>query len=389
MTEATDIEVIASDVSAYRNGLRAWLDAGNADGWRHHYAETSRASLEYSGKLVALLYESGWGRYGWPTAAGGLGGNALHLGVLYDELARRSIPIPEQYTVLQVLGPMIVHYAPELADRYLGAFLRGEEWWGQGFSESEAGSDMASLRTRAVREGDSYRISGSKLWTSHGVGAARMVVLARTGSAESRHRGLSLFLVDADAPGLDVRPIALANGREELAEVFYDDVIVPADRLIGKENEGWSAAMYLMQFERGLFAWLRSATLHDELGALGEEARKLGRLDQNARHTFGETYLDVAALRARASRTVRRLAAGETLGPEASADKLMLGSTEVSVMNTVREMLGVRFLIDPEYARWRDEWWFSRTTTIYGGSAEVQRQILADKVLNLPKEGGR
>lgn len=389
MTENSPPALLASDTVLYREGLRKWLESGNADEWRHYYAETAIDGITKSGKLVELLYGAGWGRYGWPAAVGGLGGDERHLGILYDELGRRGIPIPEQYTVLQVLGPMIVEYAPDLADRYLGAFLQGGEWWGQGFSEPEAGSDLASLRTRAVRDGENYRISGTKLWTSHGVGAARMVVLARTGTAESRHRGLSMFLVDSNTPGLEIRPIALANGREELAEVFYEDVVVPSDRLIGEENEGWYAAMYLMQYERGLYAWLRSSALLSELDLLAGQVYEFGQNDAHSRQVLGEAYLDVAALHARSSRTVRSLAEGGTIGPEASADKLLLGRAEISVLDAARELLGADFLFNPACARWRDDWWFSRTTTIYGGSAEVQRKILADKVLKLPSEGAR
>lgn len=378
-------ELVASP-ELFRAGLHEWLECGNADEWRHSHAETASQSLTENGRLVALLFESGWGRYGWPVEAGGLGGTELHLGILYDELSRRGIPVPEQYGVLQVLGPMVVRFAPHLAEQYLAPFLRGEEWWGQGFSEPEAGSDLASLRTKAIRDGDTYRISGSKLWTSHGVGAARMVVLARTGTPESRHRGLSMFLVDSDAPGLEIRPIALSNGREELAEVFYDDVVVGADRLIGEEDGGWGAAMYLMQYERGLWAWLRSTAL---LRRLGELAELVDATTEGADAVMGNAYLDVAGLRARAGATVRRLAAGDVIGPEASSDKLMLGRAEFAVQDSARELLGTRFLFEPALREWRDEWWFSRTTTIYGGSAEVQRQILADQVLKLPKEANR
>jgi alkylation response protein AidB-like acyl-CoA dehydrogenase len=386
-TSMTTTEELVKDPESFRSGLRGWLAEGNVDQWRGFHAPTSAESIKGNAALVAALYQSGWGRYGWPQEAGGLGGSPLHLAILYDELSRRGIPVPEQYGVLQVLGPMVVHFAPALATEYLGAFLRGEEWWGQGFSEPEAGSDMASLRTRAQREGKYFRISGSKLWTSHGVGAKRMVVLARTGTPESRHRGLSMFLVDSDTPGLEIRPIALANGREDLAEVFYSDVLVHESRLIGEENKGWGCAMYLMQFERGLWAWLRSTVLLTSLGSLAAELEN----GQESRRVLGEVLLDLSTLRARSARTVRGLAAGATVGPDASADKLLLGAAETSVLDAARTLLGTRFLVGEGDAvsRWREEWWFSRTTTIYGGSAEVQRQILADQVLKLPKEAGR
>jgi alkylation response protein AidB-like acyl-CoA dehydrogenase len=382
MTSSRD--ELAGDHHLFQRALRAWLEQGHADHWRGLNPPTSIESLAVSGELVRFLYAEEWGRYGWPTAAGGLGGTELHLAVLFEELGRRGIPVPEQYAVLQVLGPPLVHYSPDLSARYLGPFLRGEEWWGQGFSEPEAGSDLASLRTRATRTDDGWVINGQKLWTSHGVGARKLVVLARTGTPESRHRGLSLFLVDADTPGITIRGIALSNGREELAEVFYDDVRIPADRIIGQEGGGWAVAMYLMQYERGLWAWLRNSTLFHQLDDLGGMVEP----DDLARRRLGELYLDIAGLRAKAAITVTALAAGGVVGPEASSDKIMLGVAETGLLDAARDLLGDEFVWsdDPAIRHLRELWWWSRTTTIYGGSAEVQRQIVADRVLNLPRE---
>jgi alkylation response protein AidB-like acyl-CoA dehydrogenase len=384
MMDDTETARLADDVDVYRTGLRAWMEQGHLDEWRGAHADTSLATLRLSAGLVARLYESGWGRFGWPAEAGGLGGSVLHLAVLFDELSRRSIPIPEQYSVLQVLGPPMVRFAPEIARDHLNAFLRGDEWWGQCFSEPEAGSDLASLRCRATPVEDGWRVSGQKMWTSHGFGAERFVLLARTGTQESRHRGLSMFLVDADTPGITVRPIALSNGREELAEVFYDDVVVPRHRLIGGEGQGWGVAMYLLQFERGLWAWLRSTVLMGRLDDLVSQVEP----SSAAARRLGRVYLDLAALRARSAITVRSLAEEEPIGPEASADKILLGTGETGVLDAARDLLDDEFGIggDAAVARWREDWWWSRTTTIYGGAAEVQRQILADKVLKLPQE---
>ena len=194
-----------------------------------------------------------------------------------------------------------------------------------------------------------------------------------------------MILVDVDKPGVTVRPIRLASGRAELAECFFDDVRVPASRLIGAEGEGWAVAMFLLQYERALWAWLRAAVLLQRVRAL------VGFLDDGAApatadEVLGTVYLDLLSLRARSVDTVRRLAAGQTVGPEASADKLLLGACEQSVYDAARSLLGSRFLFGEAGRQWREDWWFSRTTTIYGGSAEVQRGIIADRVLKLPKE---
>ncbi|MCW2526928.1 MAG: putative acyl-CoA dehydrogenase, partial [Pseudonocardiales bacterium] len=271
----------------------------------------------------------------------------------------------------------------ELAAQYLPEFLSGEAWWGQGFSEPEAGSDLASLRCRATPTEGGYRLSGQKLWTTNGFTARRLVLLVRTGTPESRHRGLSMIMVDADAPGVTVRPISLSSGRAELAECFFDDVFVPTERLIGNEGQGWAVAMYLLQYERAVYAWQRAAHLAARLRALSAQVPA----SEEAERLLGGVYLDLVAIRARSVVTVRRLAAGYTVGPEASADKILLGNAEHSIMDAARALLGPAFAVgdSEELVRWREEWVFSRTTTIYGGSAEVQRGIIADRVLKLPK----
>jgi len=195
-----------------------------------------------------------------------------------------------------------------------------------------------------------------------------------------------MILVDVGTPGVTVRPIRLASGRAELAECFFDDVRVPASRLIGAEGEGWAVAMYLLQYERALWAWLRAAVLLQRLRALTALVSGGTGHDAGVDEVLGTVYLDLLSLRARSVETVRRLAAGQTVGPEASADKLLLGACEQSVYEAARSLLGSRFLFGDDSRQWREEWWYSRTTTIYGGSAEVQRGIIADRVLKLPKE---
>ena len=382
-----------TDLDGFRTALRAWL-AGEPllDRWRsRHYAGTEERMSDHA-QLMGELNRQGWNRHGWPEEVGGLGGDERFRAVLYDELAAADLPVPGPHLLVETLGPPLVRFAPDLAARHLPAYLRGDEWWGQCFSEPEAGSDLASLRCRARREGDSFVISGQKLWTSHGATATRLVCLLRTGTPESRHRGLSMIMVDVDTPGVSVRPIALASGDNELAEIFFDDVVVPASRLVGEEGQGWDVAMYLLQFERAMFAWMSAADalrrlreLRDQLTAQIDAGRPL---PDGAAARLGEVYTDLVTLRARSADTVRRLAAGETVGPEASVDKVLLATVEISLHDLARDVLGADFLLGPgeDVAQWRADWWYSRSATILGGSAEVQRTILADHVLGLPKE---
>jgi alkylation response protein AidB-like acyl-CoA dehydrogenase len=211
--------------------------------------------------------------------------------------------------------------------------------------------------------------------------------LVRTGTPESRHRGLTMLLIDAASPGVTARPVSLANGRAELGECFFDDVFVSSDRVIGEENGGWAVAMHLLQFERAVYAWMRTAFILARLRQLAAQLPAAALASDSARQRIGSVYLDLVGLRARSAGTVRRLAAGEMVGPEASADKLLLGAAEHSILDAARELLGPTFGVGsaPEIDRWRDEWWYSRAATIYGGSAEVQRGIIGDRVLNLPK----
>ena len=390
LTDVNADDHLVTDLPAYRAAVREFVTSPAVDKWRGSYIDDVAEEMRFTAGLMRVLYDAGFGRYGLPPEAGGLGGDVRHWAVLFDELSLAGITPTGQHSLLVTLAYPVARFAPRLAADYLPEFLSGDGWWGQGFSESEAGSDLAALRCRARRDGDDYVISGHKIWTSHAETANRIFLLARTGTAESRHRGLSMILVDVDAPGVTVRPIRLASGRAELAECFFDDVRVPAARLIGADGEGWAVAMYLLQYERAAWAWLRAAVLLQRLrslvGLLSDGAAPAPAAGAAVSEVLGTVYLDLLSLRARSVDTVRRLAAGQTVGPEASADKLLLGACEQSVYDAARSLLGPRFLFGDASRQWREEWWYSRTTTIYGGSAEVQRGIIADRVLKLPKD---
>jgi alkylation response protein AidB-like acyl-CoA dehydrogenase len=341
-------------------------------------------------RLLAALYEAGWNRYGWPTAVGGLGGDIRHRAALYDELCRADVEIPEQNVILEVVGPALVAFAPGVAARRLPAVLRGEDILCQGFSEPESGSDLAGLRCRAVFDANAgeFVVNGQKIWTSFGHVANHIVLLCRTGTTESRSRGLTMLVVELRAPGVDVRPIRFANGENELSEVFFHDVRVSQDDLVGDVDEGWSVATYLLQFERGMYAWMRQATLSSRLRMLAAHLRSHPDGGHH-RQRLGSALLAVAALRARSLRTVETLACGDLVGPAASMDKLLLATAEHAVYDAGREVLSPEFALDdtqPMVLQWRTEWFYSRAASIYGGAAEIQRTIVADRVLDLPRE---
>jgi len=379
---------VANTVAAHRRKLRTWIAATQDElsAHRSDHHRTAEEALAAGSRFMRFLYDSGWGRWGWPEDAGGRGGPPVLRSVLYDELEYAGYPVPLQYELLETMAPAVLHFAPDLAARILPGALTGEKVWAQGFSEPEAGSDLAALRCRARRDGDHYVVSGQKTWTSQGVGASRIATLVRTGTPDSRHRGLSMLMIDLDTPGVELRPLRFANGHNELAEVFFDDVRVPADRLIGGEGQGWAVAMYLLQYERGNYAWVRQAHIARMLDKL---VRQTGIGDVTAVERLGELWLALQALRLRTGHTTLRLAAGETLGPEISIDKVLLGSTDQQVCDAALSMRRRDFLFsdEPLDETWRAQWFYTRASTIFGGAAEIQRSIIADRVLGLPKEG--
>jgi acyl-CoA dehydrogenase len=376
------------DPDAYATALNAWMES-NA-GELAPFCARNPGSIEdafaHEARFLALLADGGWSRYGWPEDVGGLGGSAILRGVLYDELTRAGYVIPEAYLFFEVLAPTLVTYAPRLAASEFGPCLRGDVVWCQGFSEPDAGSDLASLRTRAVEDGDGFRVNGQKVWASFGTVAQRSAVLVRTGSPESRHRGLSMLWIDLATPGVTVRPISAETGRNEFAELFFDDVVVPRDHLIGELNGGWAVAMYLLQFERGMYAWQRQSWMHTRLEQAMAEAVRLDGTES----LIGGAYLALLALRLKCRDTVLRLAREENPGPGISVDKLLLSGAEQKILDTARTLLWPRLEFDDSDAAqvWRSEWLFARAASIYGGAAEVQRDIVAERLVGLGRARG-
>jgi alkylation response protein AidB-like acyl-CoA dehydrogenase len=331
-------------------------------------------------KVMRMAFDAGFMRMGWPERVGGLGGSSLLRAYLGETLTAHDIVEPGIYSMPEVLAPTMIDYAPpELAATMVPRLLRGEEIWCQGFSEPGTGSNLGSLACRATASDDGYVVSGQKVWTSLAQYAARCVLLTRTGTPESAHRGITAFFVDMDSPGISTRPIETMHGVPEFCEVFYDDVFVPADRVLGDVNQGWSIAMDLLPYERSTALWHRAAYLQRRLEQLVAAAEDL---DPTA---VGETTQLLLAFRARSRATQRRLAAGDKLGPETSIDKVLLATVEQAVFDLAAQGLGAEVAVgdDPVSGRWRAEFLYSRAATIYGGSAEIQRNIIARRLLDL------
>ena len=276
---------------------------------------------------------------------------------------------------------MIDYARPELAAAMVPRLLRGDETWCQGFSEPGTGSNLASLSCRAVSTAAGWRVTGQKVWTSLAQYAERCVLLTRTGPQESAHRGITALFVDMASPGITVRPLATMHGGAEFCEVFFDEVAVPFDRMLGEVDQGWSVAMDLLPFERSTALWHRGAFLYRRLEQLLATAPPGALTSAEVGGVFQQLY----ALRARSRATQHRLAEGQRLGPETSVDKILLASAEQAVFDLVAAGLAddVLFGDDASSEGWRAEYLYSRAATIYGGSAEIQRNIIARRMLDL------
>ncbi len=341
--------------------------------------------MDHLSKVKRLTYDAGWMRWGWPQRVGGFGGSTLLRAYLGEALTARGLVEPGIYSMTEVLAPTMIDFAaPELAADMVPRLLRGQETWCQGFSEPGTGSNLAALSCRATRSGEVWRVSGQKVWTSLAQYADRCVLLTRTGAPDSAHRGITALFVDMDSPGILVRPIETMHGLPEFSEVFFDDVAVPIGRTLGQEGRGWSVAMDLLPFERSTALWHRTAYLHrrlqDLLDTVPEDA-----LDPT---DVGEVTELLYALRARSRATQYRLDAGERLGPETSIDKVLVATVEQALFDLVADGLGPELAgaDDADSQRWRREFLYSRAATIYGGTAEIQRNIIARRLLDLGSE---
>lgn len=375
-----DVSVLLDD---FRPGLDQWLDDNAAElAPSYEGSGTLDEQVDQINKVKRLAFDAGWMRLGWPERVGGLGGSPLLRAYFGEALNRRDLVESGFSSFHEVLAPTMIDFAqPALAAEMVPRLLRGDENWCQGFSEPGTGSNLAALSCRAQRVDDGWQVSGQKVWTSLAQYAHRCVLLTRTGTPESAHRGITALFVDMDSPGITVRPIGSMHGTPEFNEVFFDDVTVPMERMLGEEGQGWAVAMDLLPYERSTALWHRAAHLHLRLQELVDEAPPEA-LDPVR---LGEVVQTLYGFRARSRGTQHRFDRGVKLGPETSIDKVLLAMAEQTVFDLIEEGLAAGFLLDdsPRAARWRAEYLYSRAASIYGGSAEIQRNIIARRLLDL------
>ncbi|MDQ3916037.1 MAG: acyl-CoA dehydrogenase [Actinomycetota bacterium] len=382
--------------AAFRAELRAWMDANLPDDWAHRGPSSGRGDEETARAWARKLFEGGYAGLTWPQEYGGAGAPYTHQAIFLEEVARAEAPEHIGIIGLGMAGPtIIVHGTEEQKARYLHKILSGEEVWCQGFSEPGSGSDLASLRTRAERDGDDFVVNGQKVWSSFAHIADHCIVMVRTDPSAPKHGGITYLLADMHAPGIEVRPLRQITGDPEFNEIFFTDVRVPAANVLGEVDGGWAVAMTTLMHERGTLGFALTARLEvlvKNLVALAKEVRTNGRPaseDPLFRDRIARQWIELQELRFTNYRALTGLVKTGVPGPEGSIAKLHWSESNQRLGKLALEILGPRAGLEGPEGPWNGYWQYqqlrSRGNTIEAGTSEVLRNIIAERVLGLPR----
>jgi alkylation response protein AidB-like acyl-CoA dehydrogenase len=383
-------EVAASETDeTFRSRLRSFFA-------EHHPGRPPRDGQErliWTKSWLATLFDHGYAGPAWPCEYGGMGLPFARQVIYHDEFAKARLPGPLG-TGLGIAAPTIITYGTdEQKRRWLAPMLRGDKVWAQGYSEPDAGSDLPSLRTTARRTGDEYVVNGNKVWTSHASDADIFFTLVRTGTQESRQRGITYLVVDAHAAGVQVRPLRDLTGAHLFAEVFFNDVRVPVVDRIGEENDGWRLARTSLGHERSAGAMNQAAMYRRVLTELEELARARGRLDDPlVRDRFADLEIRVRCIRYNAQRTISDILSRGEPGAASSVSRLLIAGFEQDVHEFAVDLLGPAGLLTRDApqavqrARWLQGFLRTRASTIGAGTREIQLNTVAEQVLGLPHD---
>ena len=381
--------------TAFRAELGAWLRAHVPRGPRVFARLEDEA--DFLTRWQRTLHDGGWAAVHWPRAYGGRGASLAEQAIFHEEMAAARAPQMMNRVGLNLVGPtLIAHGTEEQRLRYLPRIPSCEEIWCQLFSEPGAGSDLASLRTRAEPRGDGFLVNGQKVWTSYAEFARWGILLARTDPTAPRHRGLSYLIVDMRSPGITIRPLRQITGSAEFSETFFEDVLVPGENLIGAVNRGWEIAQTTLAHERGTAFPFKEQVLHriaiDELVERVRQRGTAGNGDARLRQAIACRVIEVEIMRLHNCRMMTKLGRGEMPGPESSIVKLFWSDLTQHLFETALEALGPAALLvhgDARAAddgRWQQGFLWSRCGSIAGGTSEIQRNIIAQRLLGLPRE---
>jgi alkylation response protein AidB-like acyl-CoA dehydrogenase len=367
---------------AFRDQLRAWF-SDNDPGEEPDRDEA--AHFAWRRAFQRRLADDGWAAVHWPAQYGGRGATLTQSAIFFEELGRSRAPLPANVLGLLLAGPTIMTYGtPEQKDRYLTPILTAEEVWCQGFSEPDAGSDLASLKTRAVKDGEDWVVTGQKVWTSAAQYSKWCMLVARTDSEVPKHKGLTYFLMDMDQPGVQVRPLRQITGESEFNELFIDGARIPEENVLGGVGNGWRVALTTLMNERAGLAFFLQVRLRQLLDRLIEEAAARELLDDPlVAARLGELHLRAEVLRLTAYRGLTAIEKYGQPGPEGSLTKWMWSDTNQQLTQFAVDLLGPDALTAG--GRWSHELLRARGNSIEGGTTEVLKNIVAERVLGLPK----
>ncbi|HEV3136382.1 MAG TPA: acyl-CoA dehydrogenase [Pirellulales bacterium] len=379
----------------FRDELRAWLKVNlpKKSGQAVKTAESTAAYHQYLKDWQRKLYEGGYAGIAWPKEFGGRGATFIEQAIFQEELALADAP-ERMGTIGQgLVGPTIITVGTEAQKkRYLPRILSGDEVWCQGFSEPNAGSDLASLETKAVRDGDDFVVNGQKIWTSYAHIAELCMLVVRTDTSAPKHKGITCLLVDMKSPGITVRPLKMMSGDSGFNEMFFSNVRVPVDRVLGKVNDGWNVAITALSNERANLGSGLYVVFKRNLEAVLEHARKLRRHgkpvieDPVLRQKLAQCYVDLEVFRLNTTRALSNLTKTGIPGPEGSIQKLYWSELNQRNAEIAMEVLGSYALLSNfDSGRWVYNYLRCRGNTIEAGTSEVQRNIIAQRVLGLPR----
>lgn len=378
--------------NAFRQEVRDWL-AANVPAEPLASFDTEEG-FEQHRDWERRLYQGRWSAITWPSELGGRDASIIDWLIFEEEYWRARAPQRVNQNGIFLLGPTLMDHGTEQQKaRFLPGMASGEAIWAQGWSEPEAGSDMAAIRSKARREGDEYVIEGQKTWSTRAVWSDWLFGMFRTDPDSQRHRGLSFIFVPLDAPGVTIRPIRQLNGLTGFAEVFFDNVRVPVANRLGGEGEGWRIAMATAGFERGLM--LRSPARFQEAAAalvnLYRRHQESADNDPAIREAVLKAWMDAEAYTLATYRTASQLAKGARIGAEASTNKIFWSELDLRMHETAMSILGARAELMPhapdagDIGQWLEGFLFAQAGPIYAGSNEIQRNIIAERMLGLPR----
>ena len=383
--ERDDSPTGADPAIELRRSLRAWLaDHLTPEVVRAGQGSPEVANLELLRGWNRQLADAGWAAPAWSVEHGGRGAGIDEQLAYLEEMSAVSAPGPINVIGVSNIAPAIMAYGTaEQQERFLGPMLRGDAIWSQGMSEPDAGSDLASLRTSAAIDGDDFVINGQKTWNSLGSMADWCQLYVRTDNEVPKHKGISCLLVDLRTPGIEIRPLRTITGDEPFSELFFSDVRVPRDALLGPLHQGWQVAMTTLSFERAGVARLHLG-LSRKLGNLLAEPKVAESLrDPLIRDRVAAVYADIACMRWMCNRSLAQMRNGRPTGPDGSLAKLAWGRAEQRLSELAVDMLGADGLVD---GPWAFNLTASRQATIAGGTTEINLNIIAEMGLGLPRE---